>query len=53
MTPEQALNLLEAASKTYQGTLADHLKLQEAVKILREAIEPKPKVKKIKEDVKK
>ena len=38
MTPEQAINLLEAAAKTYKGTLEDHVNLQNAVKLLRDTI---------------
>lgn len=38
MTPEQSLNLLDQVSSLAPLTRADHIKVQEAVKVLGEAI---------------
>lgn len=40
MNPQEALNLLNQVATIYKGTLQEHQSLQEAVKVLKEAIEP-------------
>lgn len=41
MTPQQALQLIDNVLASVSGTRADHAKLQEAVKVLGEAIAQK------------
>lgn len=38
MTPEQALKLMEQVCADFRGTLQDHMALQQALGVLREAI---------------
>ena len=42
MTPEQALELLDAAAAQASLTRADHVRVQIAVQTLRQAIQPPP-----------
>jgi len=46
MKPEQALQLLDQVLANVNGTRADHVKLQEAILVLKEAIKKKEEIKK-------
>jgi hypothetical protein len=48
MTVEQALNVLSQVTAQYKGTLQEHQTIIEAFRVLKEALEPKPGVKKTK-----
>ena len=41
-TPEQALDLVAQACAAFQGNLQQHQSLQIALKVLKDAIRPKP-----------
>ena len=51
MSPIQALELLNNATAQAPLTRIDHFRVQQAIEVLKKAIEPKPEVKK--EEVKK
>ncbi len=42
ITPSQALELLAQAASTFVGTRSDHAKIDTAIKVLHEALNPAP-----------
>ena len=44
MRPEEALSVVAAACAEFRGTLKDHQTIQEALQVLKSALEPKQSV---------
>jgi hypothetical protein len=44
MTTTEALNLIDQVCARFSGTWDDHVNLQTAIAVLRQAVEPKPTV---------